>query len=80
MRQPAAKLADVLRSRARGTLPLHADVRLRIDTASAVSVLVDVDLPDHRPRLLNIEPEPQHQPLVLGPVPILKFCAGVHHP
>ena len=43
-------------------------------------VLDSADLPDDRPRPpLDIEPEPQHQPFLLGLVPILKFRAGVHH-
>jgi hypothetical protein len=58
----------------------HA-ARLRIDTASAADILVNVDLPDDRAGLaLDVQPKPQHQPFLLRLVPVIKFGPSVPQP
>jgi hypothetical protein len=40
---------------------------LRIDTAAAFNILVNVDLPDDWPPLtLDIQPQAEHQPFLIG--------------
>jgi len=53
---------------------------LRVDTAAAFNILVNVDLLDDWPPLtLDIQPQAEHQPFLIGLLPVVKLGASVHH-